>query len=608
MKRIICFTICAGLLLSALCGCMDGSRSEEPGFGSGLREFIHETEREEAVQTLSDAIRQAVGSPTAQATAEPQLPAKPQGTAVPQETAEPIQPVAQGDYFPDVWHAGVSFADMEYPDYRVADFEPYIERLEDIAENGGSAGELESADDAAVTELYYISTLVNIADVAYSADPNDEELAAESMRIVAVYNEASDRYWSAMQKLALSENAYLLEGLYSDWQIGWFETYSATTDQEIRLNNRESELTQEYYTLISEPEPDFMEIAELYVELVGLRNELAAAAGYDSYAEYAYENFYIRNYGPERSRAIWQMAKEDFMPLLMQYNFEVGYENSRLYYSDEIDCSPELILQSMEYALPRMSEELAQAFDYMLEYGLYDIDYSPAKMNVGFTCDLLYYNEPFIFNCANDTFYDYTSMYHEFGHFVNSFYTESDLLFGAGDFDLAELQSQGMQVLMTQFFPEIFGQENGDIIRDGEILNLVLSIIDGALYDEFQQRVYAEPGLTADRVTEIFIEVYDSYGYEEYDGFENEWIYISHNFENPFYYISYAVSAVSALELFVMAHSDYAGALETYRAAAARDREAWYFDGAIEEVGLSDVFDAATGFDIAAGLDAYFRS
>ena len=40
----------------------------------------------------------------------------------------------------------------------------------------------------------------------------------------------------------------------------------------------------------------------------------------------------------------------------------------------------------------------------------------------------------------------------------------------------------------------------------------------------------------------------------------------------------------------------------------ALDREAWYFDGAIEEVGLSDVFDAATGFDIAAGLDAYFRS
>ena len=53
------------------------------------------------------------------------------------------------------------------------------------------------------------------------------------------------------------------------------------------------------------------------------------------------------------------------------------------------------------------------------------------------------------------------------------------------------------------------------------------------MYDEFQSRVYSEKNLTSARVQDIFAEVYQKYGYQEYDGFQQEWMDQIHNFEQP---------------------------------------------------------------------------
>ncbi len=615
MKRYLSMILCLSLLLSVFCGCagllFGGAEEENAGtLASRLRDGMDAlggADGDGEQFSLSEAFRQrlpqeAASSPDIEPTTDGIKEFLPFGRA----DEEDITPIVSGKFFGDTWHDDIAFEDMEYPYYQAKDFKPYAEAIEKIAENGGTVDELNDADNAALTELYYIYTLSNIADIKYSADPNDSEAATESMRIIAVYNDAYDQYWSAMRAVAKSNSAELLKEIYYDWQIGWFETYESDTDDGTSMYNRESEIVQEYYRLISVQDPDYDEIAELYVELVGLRNELAQYAGYDSYADYTYQNYYIRSYSPEDSGQLWEIVKEYFVPVMQKYAYEVSLESYDLYFSDEIDCSPERILDSMAYCLPRMSEELGYAFNYMVDYGLYDIEYSEKKMNSGYTIDLYYYNEPFIFNCPYDSYYDYTDMFHEFGHFVNAFYTENDLMFGAEDNDLAELQSQGLEVMFTHFYTEIFGEGCGEIVLRDELMNLIYSIIDGALYDEFQQRVYAEPELTVDKVYEIYGEVYDSYGYSRYDGFDTEWMEISHNFDHPFYYISYSISAVSALELFVLSQEDYAAALEKYLQTAALDLELYYFTDALEEVGLGDVFDPAAGEEIAMGMMKFF--
>lgn len=572
MKRYISALLCLALLCSALCGCS----FELPGSAGQEENAIYS-----AVLGGLERLAAAAEGDTA-------------------------QPLASGRFFAETWHDDIAYEDMEYVYYEPEDFEPYARAIEDAAESGCTAEELDQANTEALWQLYYLDTLMGLADIAYDRDPNNAETAAEELRISTVFNAVYDRYLAAMQKAAQCARPALGE-LYYDWQISMFESYVPSSETQVEMNDRESSLIQQYYSLVSAAEPDSDAIAEVFVELVGIRNESARASGYDGFADYAYQNYYYRSYTPEESQRLWTTASQHFVPLSAKYSPEIDEESSRLYFSGEVDCSPQAILDAMAYCLPRMSAELDYAFDYMLEFGLYDVDPSDSKINSGYTMDLYFYNEPFIFNCPYGSYYDYTDMFHEFGHFVNAFYTENDMIFGAEDNDLAELQSQGMEVMFMLFYPEIFGEENSGIIMRDVLMTLVSSVIDGVLYDEFQQRVYAEPELTPEMVSGIYAEVCGKYGREAYGG-DDGWIYISHNFDHPFYYISYAISAVSALELFVLSQEDPEAAMEKYLTAAAMDLEMYYFTEALEEIGLGDVFSPRCGMETVGGLDRFFAS
>ena len=241
----------------------------------------------------------------------------------------------------------------------------------------------------------------------------------------------------------------------------------------------------------------------------------------------------------------------------------------------------------------------------MLDRGLYDIADYPGKQEMGFTARLYYQNQPFIFNKPENSFMDYTTMFHEFGHFANAYYTESDLLFGISDNDICELQSQGLEVLALNFYDRIFGERAGEYIAKNVLLNLLYSVVDGCMYDEFQQRVFMEESLSPERVKEIYAQIYEDYGYAPYEGYDLEWADVQHNFEFPFYYVSYAVSAVPALELYAMMQDSFDAAAEKYLAVSAMDTELYYFSEAMDEVGFGRVFDEATAREVSDALSIY---
>ncbi|MGM9522404.1 MAG: hypothetical protein ACI3VB_08000, partial [Oscillospiraceae bacterium] len=369
---------------------------------------------------------------------------------------------AQDSYFTQVWHGDTDFSDMEYVHYELSDLDEYTAPIYRIAENGGTHEEFSSAEAALYNELYYIYNLYTLINLKSCADASDEYASEETVYAQELYYDASEAYWKAMHALAVSPYSELLEDIYGSTIISWFESYEPDGDEQREIYSTESRLIQEYYTLMSESEPDYDRIAQVYVELVALRNRDAELSGYSSYAEYAYESIYAKDYTPEDAEAVWQGSKEYIVPIMQLYGPDILDASAELYYSDKLDCTPESVLAAMDSVLPRLSDELYAAFEYMLDHGLYDIDVSPKKLNIGFTTLLYYYNEPFIFNAATGTYYDYTDMFHEFGHFANYFYTSSELLFGMSDNDLSELQSQGMEVLFTFFYDDLFGEEIGD--------------------------------------------------------------------------------------------------------------------------------------------------
>lgn len=497
-------------------------------------------------------------------------------------------------FFPDdVWRADADYSDMEYERCGPERLKPYTDAIYAFAENGGDAEAYEEADYRLWSELYYIYTMYVIASNRAYADAGNAELSREASLAMDDYYDAYDQFMLALKALALSEHSDLMAE-YGTAFMRALRGFEPSSGQEDELTARENALISRYFTAVAAAEPDEEALGEIFVELVEVRNAKAAAAGYDTYARYAYELFYAKDYTPEDARAVWEGARDVIAPLVWSRAGEVVARAEALEADSSFDCSPNAVLDALGRGAAMLSDEVLEAYEYMTAHGLCDIGASPKKAEVGFTTFLNFYNEPFIFNAPYGNFYDYLDMMHEFGHFVNYFYFPSTLVYSMPDNDLSELQSQGMTVVMTYLFDELFGPARGDVMADEVLLELALSVIDGAMYDEFQQRVYSEPGLTPERVSEIYAGLYTDYGYSPYDGYENEWMYVSHNFESPFYYISYAVSALGALELNELCERDFDAGLEMYLKVLAMDPEAWYYSEAIEEAGFRDIFSAQT--------------
>ena len=63
---------------------------------------------------------------------------------------------------------------------------------------------------------------------------------------------------------------------------------------------------------------------------------------------------------------------------------------------------------------------------------------------------------------------------------------------------------------------------------------------------------------------------------------------VIHNFQQPMYYISYAMSALPALELYVQMLDSPADALDVYLQVAAMSDQVYYLSEALDEAGLND--------------------
>lgn len=527
------------------------------------------------------------------------------GSPPPQETGHSPYPADYTPHFEPVWHEDIAFADIEYVHYLPAWFDEYTGPIYDFAQYGGTAEDFANADYDLIDELYYIHTLMTVKELEYMSNPSNAAVADELAYIQDVFYAAYEEYYVVMHTLAASPHASLMAEGYGSTLMELFEGYEPDDGSEAETNSEENALVQTYYRLMASGEPDWDAIGAVYVELVRLRQDQAALYGYDSYADYAYDSLYYKDYTPQDAQHVLKGVKTQIVPVLRKYETGVWLTAMLLNKIQGVDCSSDAILAAMASALQDMSPELYEAYEYMLDYGLYDIAPSPNKADRGYTTTLYYVNQPFIFYNPDGALYDYTGLFHEFGHFANAYYTQSDLLFGMADYDLCELQSQGMEILFTHYYDEIFG-EHANTAEKYLIWNLANSLVDGAMYDEFQQRVYAEPDISLERVNEIFLEVYSDYGYVPYEGCEQEWMYISHNFDDPFYYISYCVSALGALELYARAQEDWPGALDQYLDVLAMDSEAYYYSEALEESGLGSIFDQENYAEIASALEAVF--
>ena len=480
-------------------------------------------------------------------------------------------------------HADVDYADMTWYIYDAAEF------LDKSARLGETADGKEAADlyDWLMAEYAKVYTLDNLAYIDFYAHPGDETLSDACRQLDSVLNEVNDALCTALSDALDGPAGSALRSYIGEDKATALVGYDEQTDRQREITERVSELTLQYNALIMEYlsyDEETEKIGALYRELVDLHNEEAQIVGYKDYADYAYEASYGRDFTPDDAAALCEAVK----PYARQY-FGSLYYNEATYadFSADTDLTERELVGLVTQYMPRVSDDAAKAAAYMEKHGLYFMDSAERVSDLGFTTTLDQYNAPFIYLALYGDQNDIQSMFHEFGHYYDAYVNPvPDLLLSVGSLDIFEIHSTGMEALSTGWYEDIYG-EDADLARIRFLDSALYTVFSGCLFDEFQRVVYADPTLTPEQISQTFVTIARSYGLRSFGKeFSHYWMQVNHNFESPFYYISYAVSMLASLQIYEMAENDWAAAADFYNDLVSLGAYDYTYCELLEKVGL----------------------
>lgn len=538
-----------------------------------------------------------------------------------------------------VRHAALSLGDMPYEMYDIQDFYDLLDELEALARKPGNEGAITECYQKLVDESCRIGTDYALAYIRYMENLTSD-YAEDMTTLEDISTQSSDALSQTLARLLDGDYADLIRKLLGGDDLAEeLEDYTETDEALLSLSKEASRKVQQYnaltlaqvsvtldgetYTMDSldeiEEEALYWEVATalgkkeneqlapILIDLIGLYNQTAELSGYDSYAELAYEG-YSRDYTPEDARALHAAVKESIVPVYQEIGELVqSYENPDVL--GEIDA--EKLLATVGQYIGTVDADLDLSFRHMSQVGLYAIDYYTGRGD-GFTINLPQYNDAAIFMDLVGDDSDLETLVHEFGHYNAGMHQKQQALDTGFCMDTSEIHSQGLEVLFLSCADAVYGDENAAVKKLNILYNLLDSIIQGCLQDEFQQLSYAAAKnhkLTVKELNELACRLYNEYGLETQPGAKEiySWVEIPHTYESPFYYISYATSAVNALDILSISQEDYREAADTYMRLTALPMDIPY-QQALEQVGLHNTFDADTLQFIGQGVAEYVNN
>ena len=540
-------------------------------------------------------------------------------------------------------HTDKDFDDYEYERMDEADFDAIIDGLEDLVTDTANADKV--LDVIVGMEDYYCEASRNysIAHIKSDLVADDEYWDDEVMFWDELTTNVGDKIMTSYNIIATSANSDVLHERVDD-EDDWQDIldYNVMTQEQKDLSAKETELSlkydilynKEYTTKVNGQDctlddlaqlkgngtidqngydaayADLMtqknqERAELYLELVDVRTKLARSYGYSDFAEYAYEKRYGRDYTSSELDEYREQVKNYVVPLqdsMMLQLYGTYYDDLMDMFDKEMseqDC-----LDTMRTYLPKISSDLLVSLDYMEDHHLYDLGISDEKAPGGYTISIGGYNAPFIYNCADGTIQDMETLIHEFGHYNEMYYMTADSwYYDEGNLDLAEIHSQGLELLFMDFADDIYG-DCGEVMKLYTLFNLTYATVEGCKEDAFQYEVYKNAdNLTVDKLNEIYYDCCKEYSgrfgsmmYESMAMSNNgllpanqcyEWDEIPHTFQSPMYYISYSVSAAAVYELLDVILDDRDEGIDCYLALVDSEYQQ-EFQETLENIGLNN--------------------
>lgn len=352
-----------------------------------------------------------------------------------------------------------------------------------------------------------------------------------------------------------------------------------------------------YYNYIDELNK---EAGEIFLQLIGVRNQIAKELGFESYVDYSYYG-YERDYTAKQAAKLHEHVKDYIVPIYFELAASLTPED--IMYVNSTAGNIAAFDPVIRTFFDEISPDLKESYEYMLKYKLYDFESSPVKSNLSYTSLLYSYHQPYMSITPTGLYTDVSAFIHEFGHY-NAFYKHDiDLKL---ILDIAEMHSQGLEMLFLPYYEAYEGAADS-LVKYSFIIYLQ-TLIQGCLEDEFQQYVYSNDITSVKQLNEEYYKLQLEYGLipESSDKEVKTWVLITHTFVMPLYYISYATSIVPALEIFEISNVDRKAAIEVYNNLVdAGSKET--FLNTLKSVGLGSPFYEGTINKISEAVGDYFN-
>jgi len=477
-----------------------------------------------------------------------------------------------------------------------------------------------------------------IAEVMFDVNTADETLAQNKTN-----DETLQEKLKHSGKLAVKR---VLEGPYGD------ALKEAMTEKEadaylraVEMTDRMEELTKEYSELTTQYENIMHEVVEveyngqkyssdkleesglsgqdlsavknlimteqsksvwpIYQDVIRNRNEYAKEYGYDNYLTYGYSDYYDRDYTAEDIKKLSDSIASYMADLML---WTLLAQGDAAMSDAPLNMDTETIFKTVGENVSTLIPNLSDSMDYLLKNELYTCGDEPERHDGAFMAPLSAMRSGMIFAKTNHTVSDYETITHEFGHFNNAYLTYTPGLISPNHMDILEIHSQGLEMLGSTTLKNVFPDKTGDFTA-GITLNMAQNISSALMVARFEIMCFENPDMTWEEANEEFGRcfVICMTGADPSTAVSNPvWVIIHHLFTSPLYYVSYSISALSALDIYAQYLDDPKAALEKYDALAHIDPQLSYVE-AMKEVGLRDMTKSGNIKEVTQTLSAHFQ-
>ncbi|MBN3490924.1 M3 family oligoendopeptidase [Acholeplasma equirhinis] len=327
------------------------------------------------------------------------------------------------------------------------------------------------------------------------------------------------------------------------------------------------------------------EYDEIYDNMVKVRHQIAKTLGYPSYIEYMYDSYRRVDYNRNDVKVFRDEILKEVVPfakdVLMKHRSETlgikdlkSHDLGLTFLSGNATPKGDRAWQ-VDKAMKMydaMSPETSEFFRFMVERDLLDLDAKQGKEGGGYCTYIPDYESPFIFANFNGTSADVDVLTHEAGHAFQIYTSRNNLPeLRWPTMEAAEIHSMSMEFLAWRWIHEFFEEDTAKYkyahLADGvEILPYI------ALVDHFQHEVFENIDMTPQDRKALWRKLEKQYlpwkDYSE-DQFLDKgtyWFRQGHIFQNPFYYIDYALAQTIAFQFWVLSQNDFDKAWEKYLA------------------------------------------